>query len=315
MDYFSELLGQKQAVEFLEGALERSRLAPAYLFVGASGIGRGLASDCFALAILMLNQPQAKSGSLRERITRQNHPDLLIVEPTYQLQGRLLTESEAAAANVKKKALPQIRTEQIRQIHQFLQRPPLESVRSVVVIHSAQSMNESAANALLKTLEEPGLCVFILIANSLEAILATIVSRCQYIPFARLSDAQMRNILQLKGYAEILQYEDILTLAQGSPGEAIESYTQFQGISIDLRIKLTHLPKNPLEALTLAQSLDQELELEKQLWLVGYLQYQYWQKYNDSSMIIELEKVRRYLLAYVQPRLVWEDFYLRQCFN
>jgi DNA polymerase-3 subunit delta' len=313
MDYFTQLQGQNQAVEFLESAIKTSRLAPAYLFVGPSGIGKTLASNSFALAILMLNQSQEKFDSIKNRVIAENHPDILIVEPTYQHQGKLLTFKEASAANVKKKSLPQIRTEQIRQIYQFLQRPPLESSRSVVVIQAAQTMNETSANALLKTLEEPGLGIFILIANSLQSILPTLVSRCQYIPFSRLSNSQMCNVLQLKGHGEILQYEDILTMAQGSPGEAIESYSQFQSISIDLRIKLAQLPKAPLECLTLAQMIDQELEIDNQLWLVGYLQQKYWQKYNDQSIILALEKVRNYLVSYVQPRLVWENFYLKQC--
>ena len=59
--------------------------------------------------------------------------------------------------------------------------------------------------------------------------------------------------------------------------------------------------------------IDQELEIDNQLWLVGYLQQKYWQKYNDQSIILALEKVRNYLVSYVQPRLVWENFYLRQC--
>lgn len=313
VDYFTQLQGQNQAVEFLEGAIKTSRLAPAYLFVGPSGIGKTLASNSFALAILMLNQSQEKFESIKERVIAENHPDILIVEPTYQHQGKLLTSREASAANVKKKSLPQIRTEQIRQIYQFLQRPPLESSRSVVVIQAAQTMNETSANALLKTLEEPGLGIFILIANSLQSILPTLVSRCQYIPFSRLSNSQMCNVLQLQGHGEILQYEDILTMAQGSPGEAIESYSQFQSISIDLRIKLAQLPKTPLACLTLAQMIDQELEIDNQLWLVGYLQQKYWQKYKDQSIILALEKVRNYLVSYVQPRLVWENFYLRQC--
>ena len=76
-------------------------------------------------------------------------------------------------------------------------------------------------------------------------------------------------------------------------------------------MRLVDLPQGALEALKLAQVIDSELELEKQLWLVSYLQQKYWQKYRNRKIIESLEFVRRYLTNYVQPRLVWEDFYLR----
>ncbi len=74
--------------------------------------------------------------------------------------------------------------EQIREITNFLSRPPLESSRSVVVIEQADTMTESAANALLKTLEEPGKATLILIAPSPSSLLPTLVSRCQHIPLS-----------------------------------------------------------------------------------------------------------------------------------
>jgi len=311
MEYFRDLIGQEQAIEFLEGAISADRLAPAYLFVGPQGCGRGLAAHCFGLAILMLKQSKQKLQLIRERVLAENHPDLLVVEPTYQHQGKLLTAVEATAAGVKRRALPQIRLEQIRQICQFLNRPPLEAERSVVIIQEADAMTEGAANALLKTLEEPGLGIFILIAKSLQSVLPTLVSRCQYIPFSRLSESQMKNILQLKGYGEMLQYSDLVALAQGSPGEAIEAYSQYQAISIDLRVKLNNMPTGPLEAFKLAKLIDLELDVEKQLWLISYLQQKYWQRYRNQMIVVALEDARRYLLAYVQPRLVWETLFLK----
>ncbi len=310
LESFGQLIGQDKAIEFLQGALNSYRIAPAYLFAGAPGTGRSLAANCFALSLLSIDQSAQKQQLNKERILAQNHPDLLIVEATYQHQGRLLTTAEATAAGVKRRALPQIRLEQIKQICQFLGRPPLESSRSVVIIQDAEAMTEGAANALLKTLEEPGLGIFILIAKSPESVLSTLVSRCQYIPFGRLSDSQIKNILQLKGYGDILQYSDIIALGQGSPGETIEAYHQYQAISIDLRLKLNQVPTSLLDALKLAKTIDQELELETQLWLIGYLQQKYWQMSHNPSRVTALEDARRYLLAYVQPRLVWENLYL-----
>ena len=58
--------------------------------------------------------------------------------------------------------------------------------------------------------------------------------------------------------------------------------------------------------LELASRIDRELDSLEQLWLVDYLQYTYWQKYRQAQTIATLEQTRSHLLAYVQPRLVWE---------
>jgi DNA polymerase-3 subunit delta' len=121
----------------------------------------------------------------------------------------------------------------------------------------------------------------------------------------------MKNILQLKGYGEILQYQDLISLGQGSPGETIEAYSKYQAISIDLRMKLNQVPTTLLDGLKLAKTIDQELDLETQLWLIGYLQQKDWQRSYNPARVAALEEARRYLLAYVQPRLVWENLYFK----
>ena len=153
---FAQLVGQNQASELLTQAIASSRIAPAYLFAGANGVGRSLAARCFIEQLFCLNLPESKQQQIHHRLQLGNHPDLLWIQPTYLHQGKLLSASEAAAALVKRKAPPTIRIEQIREITQFLSRPPLEAIRSVVVIEQAEAMAEAAANALLKTLEEPG---------------------------------------------------------------------------------------------------------------------------------------------------------------
>ncbi|HTL88277.1 MAG TPA: DNA polymerase III subunit delta', partial [Leptolyngbya sp.] len=155
MSAFASLIGQSQAIERLECAIAKNRIAPAYLFTGSTGIGKRLAAECFLEQLLV---------SSRSRILNRNHPDLLWVEPTYLHQGKRLTAIEAEAAGVKRKSPPMIRLEQIREVSQFLSRPPLESTRSMVVIEQAETLPEAAANALLKTLEEPGRATIILLA-------------------------------------------------------------------------------------------------------------------------------------------------------
>jgi DNA polymerase III subunit delta' len=290
MPVFAELIGQSQAVELLEQAIAQNRLAPAYLFVGSSGIGKSLAAECFLKALL---------GSTRSR----NHPDLLWVEPTYLHQGKRLSAAEAETAGVKRKTPPMIRLEQIREVSEFLSRPPMQASRSTIVIEQAETMPEAAANALLKTLEEPGRATIILLAPSIESVLPTIVSRCQRIPFSRLDAASMGEVLRKTGH-EI--QPQILALAQGSPGAAIAHQQKLDSIDPDLLHSALLVPKTLREALTTARAIAKTIDSETQLWLIDYLQQEYWTNLHNEKSLKLLEKAKTLLLAYVQPQLVWE---------
>lgn len=320
MNPFSELIGQRQAVELLTSALKKNRIAPAYLFAGPPGVGRRLAATEFSALLLAHEASSQPYPSILKRVRTGNHPDLLWVRPTYSHQGNLISASEAAAAGIKRKAPPQIRIEQIRQITEFLSRPPLEASRAVVAIEDAQLMTEAAANALLKTLEEPGRATLILIAASAQALLPTLVSRCQRIPFFSLAQAEMEQVLRQTGHGEILEHPAVVAIAQGSPGQAILSFTQLQAIPGELLDPLNRFPQitptqqSPLEriyhALKLAAAIAHNLDTEVQLWLIDYLQQSYWQQYQAGTVthpfLSQLETARKALLSYAQPRLVWE---------
>ena len=306
IDYFRQLRGQFQAVELLQQAIAKNRIAPAYLFVGPFGVGRSLAAKCFSEALLCLDIVPEQQALVAKRVTQGNHPDLYWVEPTYQHQGQLINVQEAEKLGVKRKAPPQIRIEQIREITRFLNRPPLEASRALVVIEAAQSLTEAAANGLLKTLEEPGQATLILIAPSVDTLLPTLVSRCQKIPFYRLSQEDLITVLTEQGQEGIISNSEVLALAQGSPGEAIAVWQQLQAIPEELRQKLQQLPSSILEALTLAKTVTKELDNQAQLWLINYLQYYYWNKFKNNSLLEKLDKTHQQLLSYVQPRLVWE---------
>ncbi|MBS9384866.1 MAG: DNA polymerase III subunit delta' [Dolichospermum sp. BR01] len=307
---FSPLVGQQQAVELLTQSVKQNRVAPAYMFVGADGVGRSLAARCFIELLFSSSVAPDQIPLLQNRIRQRNHPALLWVEPTYQFQGQRLTPAEAAEKGVKRKAPPVIRLEQIREITQFLSRPPLAAERNIIVLEQAETMAESAANALLKTLEEPGKATLILIAPSPESVLPTLVSRCQKIPFYRLDIAVMSQVLTQTGNAEILQHPEVLNIAAGSPGNAILSYQQLQKIPSEFIAQVKKIPTSYRHALELAKKIDKELDTEAQLWLIDYLQQYYWQQIYEPKIIQQLEKTRKHLLCYAQPRLVWECTFL-----
>ena len=318
MDYFTSLIGQSQAVELLTEAVSQNRIAPGYLFVGSNGIGKSLAARCFIELLFSANLTEPRLiASVQNRVRLGNHPDLLWVEPSYMNQGKRLSPKEAEEAGLKRKSPPQIRLEQVREIGNFLSRPPLESARSIVVLEQAETMGEGAANGLLKTLEEPGKAALILIAPTVDSLLPTLISRCQKIQFNRLNPAAMAEVLQQRGFGEILSNSEVMGMAQGSPGEAIAIWQQLQSMPDDLLQKVKQLPQNLRSALELAKEIDKTLDTESQLWLIDYLQHCYWQQFLaggiSRSPLEPLEKARQYLLNYVQPRLVWECTLMRIC--
>lgn len=311
--FFSPLIGQSQAISLLIHAVRSQRIAPAYLFAGPDGVGRSLAARCLA-ALLLSRLEAVPSAALDRRIQERNHPDLLWVEPTYLHQSKRLSAREAMAAGIQPKSPPLVRLEQIREIGQFLARSPLQSDRFVVVIEGSETMPEGAANGLLKTLEEPGQATLILIAPGIESLLPTLVSRCQRIPFYRLPQTEMQEILTRSDYSEILQVPEILHLAQGSPGAAIAHWQKLQALSDDLLQQLLQPPASVRQALTLARQIDQTLAPDMQRWLIDYLQQRYWRlEVTPSNLrtlnlkpLRSLEQAREFLHRNVQPRLVWE---------
>lgn len=301
---FNGLLGQAIAVDLLMRSLEQKRLAPAYLFAGPEGVGRRLAAQRFTE--LILAGETEVSSTLRRRIQQGNHPDLLWVEPTFLHQGRVVTPSEAEALGLKRRSSPQVRLSQIRDVSRFLSRAPLEAPRSVVVIEQAETMAESAANGLLKTLEEPGKATIILIAPGPHQLLPTLVSRCQCIPFSRLSHSDLTAVLKQVGSSEILDRPDLLALAQGSPGVALGVYQRSQAIPDERLEAWLEPPQNLQEALERGREIAKMLDVEAQLWLADYLQQCLWHRAGSVEALWTLEQVKGYLKRYCQPRLVWE---------
>ena len=310
---FADLRGQPRAVALLTAALEQRRLAPAYLFVGPEGVGRRLAALRFLEGVIR-QAPQAAQApaGLRRRLEQGNHPDLLWVEPTYQHQGRLVGASQAEAEGVSRRTAPQIRLEQVREVSRFLARHPVEAPGPLVVLEGVEAMAEGAANALLKTLEEPGAGRLVLISAAPEQLLSTIRSRCQQIPFVRLTPEQVEAVLAGMPEAGTLAQADpgdpaeLLELAAGSPGALLEQRRRWRELPEGLAGRLLELRADPMEALTLARDVCEALEGEQQQWLLSWWQLALWRRRGPTVDLRRLERLRSQLRAHVSPRLAWE---------
>jgi DNA polymerase III subunit delta' len=181
---FSAIAEQAEAKRLLESALAEGP-AHAYLLYGPPGVGKRAAAMLFAAELL----------GERVRVERRTHPDLYVLEAVGD----------------------QIRIDDIRTLRRDLHMRPFEASRRVYLIVGADTMNEDAADALLKDLEEPpSYAVIVLIASDLGPLPDTIRSRCQPVPFRRLSSRAVREAIAER--APELTEEQVTTLARVAAG-------------------------------------------------------------------------------------------------
>ena len=309
MNDFKNIYGQELAIEILESAISKKQIATAYLFSGPEGVGRKKTAKVFINNILDKNFDRE---STKRKIESNNHPDLLWIEPSYIIQGKSISQAQAKAENISMKSLPQIRLNKIKEIIEFLGKKPFESERSIVIIEDIERLNESASNALLKTLEDTNKGLFILITQRPEKLLSTIRSRCQLVPFTRLDDNNVNKIIQKLEYDKEINeipnenIKELIDFSHGSPGRYLINIQIWLGISSHLRQKLTIKLDNRIDLMKLAKEITDELNVEQQLWLIDFEQNRIWVNEKNSYLVKRLEELKKQLLGYVQPRLAWE---------
>ncbi len=204
--------GQTHAIEVIRRALANGRLHHAYLFAGPSGVGKGLAAWALTQALFCESPAPNGDGCGRcntcLRVADRQHPDLHVLERKEKSDGSLER---------------QIRIDQVRTLQKSLSFKSFEGARRVVIILEPETMNPSTANALLKTLEEPGKDThFILVCASPHRLLPTIISRCQRIRFAPLADELVADRLRHGLEMPMEQAQLIARLSEGSIGQAME---------------------------------------------------------------------------------------------
>ena len=184
---FSEIVGHEGPKAILQAAMKHHRVAHAYLFHGEERIGKRFTAVRFAQALNCeenrdVERPDA-CGLCRScvQIEAHTHPDFTLIEPDREL------------------ANPQIKIEQIRGLEQQIIYRPLIGRFKIVLIDEADRMTIGAANALLKTLEEPPAhSIFVLTASRPYALPSTIQSRCQRLRFVPAAQTQVEAALIVK---------------------------------------------------------------------------------------------------------------------
>lgn len=207
MNSWNNLIGHDTTVAYLKKIIAEDKFPHAVIFSGAEGVGKRLAAEICAAALLCENpnagEPCGTCESCR-LVTARSHPDFYIVE----------AEATKTARNIK--------IGQIRDMQSKASLKPLNSARRVVIIDGAELMNNAAANCLLKTIEEPpGQTIFILLTANRSSLLMTIRSRCRAIQFDKLTPAQIQEALINRG-VESAEAERLSVIADGSFGRALK---------------------------------------------------------------------------------------------
>lgn len=217
---FRDIEHQERALSILRRALRSGRTHHAYLLEGPSGVGKETAARALAARLLCLDErlePDAdgcgRCDSCRI-LASGNHPDLHVID-------RRLRRHHPDRAVRAGKGLFLV----VALVRHFLIEPsshsPALGRRRVFIVREAETMNDEAQNALLKTLEEPpGDACLILITDAATRLLPTILSRCQRVPFDRLPDAFVRQRLE-QARIPPAQAASLAVLAQGRLGDAL----------------------------------------------------------------------------------------------
>ncbi|MBQ3301576.1 MAG: DNA polymerase III subunit delta [Eggerthellaceae bacterium] len=174
-DVFESVFGQPDVRDFLRKSVLNERVTHAYLFTGPAGSNKTQAAYALAAALMCGERNGCGRCEECERVMRRTHPDVRYFAP------------EGATGYL---------VEQVREIVADTALAPIRSTRKVYIMDRVDLLGVSAANAFLKTLEEPPSdVVLILLGRTRESVLPTIVSRCSVVPFRHIPASEAAAII------------------------------------------------------------------------------------------------------------------------
>jgi len=231
-----DLTGHEAAEGAFEAARARGRLHHAWLLTGPEGVGK--ATFAYRAARRLLGAPaEPDRGVLgadpahpvSRQVLNRAHPDLLVLE-------RLGEDGKP------RKVIP---VDDARKLSEFFSKSPAAAAHRVAIVDAADDLNVNAANALLKTLEEPpARGVLLMVAHSPGRLLPTIRSRCRRLAFAPLSLETAAGFVRDRVELDEEQALRLARMAGGAPGRAL-GLAAAQALSMDdaARELLADLPR------------------------------------------------------------------------
>ncbi|WP_408955276.1 DNA polymerase III subunit delta' [Natroniella sp. ANB-PHB2] len=281
---FNKVIGQNLAITILKKQLGSNRLSHAYLFLGEQGVGKDIAAFEFAKAI---NCQEKSTDACDQCIScrkanNQNHPDIIEIKPDDKY----------------------IKIDQIRQLQKEILYKPYESKWKIYLIYQADSLSLEAANSLLKILEEPPrYAIIILVLDSTENILPTILSRCQLIRFRILPDELIKQEL-ISNYKLSAEKSQLITsLAAGRYENAIQLVEDKERLAKREEILKLLLTLKKSEQVVVFESVERLLEYSDKINQTLEL-FLLW--YRDL-LLVKLNQVDSLVNADYQDKLIKES--------
>ncbi len=238
-----EIMGQRMAVKVLKAAL-KGKTGISYLFTGPDGVGKKTAAFAWIRAMMCEQNGDDACGVCKTclKVSAGSHPDVIYLKP------------EARDKKVKE----EIDITHIREVIRRFSFKPYEAKKKVLIIDGADRMNIPAANAFLKTLEEPqGEAIIILLAENISKLPLTIISRCQTVRFRTLAEEDMIGLIMSRQNVPEDQAKTIAALSKGSCGRALsDSLDEERQIRDEAMALISRAGKGVAEAYKLAKALD-----------------------------------------------------------
>ena len=263
---FEKIIGQNKAVNILRNAIVSDKVAQAYIFHGANGVGKLLTAFSFAKALNCLsdnmeNKPCGVCNSCL-KIDQFNHPDIHFIFPipNYDMDENGVIKSKSEFEQYRKyidtkistpwqdhsfDKVTAIRIEQIRALQRDVVMSRVEGKKKVFIFENFDTLTISAANSFLKTLEEPPADThFILTVENLSKLMPTILSRCVAVEFYPISAEKIEGYL-----LDVLQTEPskarlYSSLANGDLAKATTLHYNENLETLDMTIRFLEIVIN-----------------------------------------------------------------------
>jgi DNA polymerase-3 subunit delta' len=202
---FADIVGHERTIEVFRRSIRSGKIAHSYIFEGPSGCGRKKTALALIQALFCAAVSDDACGVCPacRKVSGGNHADIHSLEPLPDKRD--------------------ISIDQLRELQHDLALRPYEAPRKVCLLEPAERMSVSAANSLLKTLEEPpGRAIIILLTENADMLLPTIRSRCQLVRFAPLSPENITALLLENNGLDGTAASLIAQMADGSMQRALE---------------------------------------------------------------------------------------------